>query len=123
MEVMMRVVLVVYAILMIVGGILGKVQGGSTISLIAGSVSGILSLGCMALTYRVPTAGAWAGAVLALLVGAMFLKRYIDTQKVMPALVLLVISLLVACLLIVAGLSVRGSSSGGTGVGSDQSSE
>jgi uncharacterized membrane protein (UPF0136 family) len=110
MDQAIRIILLLYAILLVIGGIMGKVQGGSTVSLIAGSVSGALVLGCWIWSLRAPSVAGIAGGVVALLVAGMFLKRYLDTHKVMPSLVFLLISVVVVLLLVGGSLALRAQS-------------
>ncbi len=96
--------LLVYGILMILGGLLGA-RAGSRVSLTAGAGSGLLLLGAWLLTRFSVSAGLWMGALLALLLSATFGVRAKRTGKFMPAGMLLAVSVAALVLLLV---SIRG---------------
>ncbi|MBZ5637762.1 MAG: TMEM14 family protein [Acidobacteriia bacterium] len=99
-----RVVLLVYAALMLLGGIAGYAKAGSRPSLIAGTASAILLLVAWRLSTTNPPMGYWAGTALALVLSGMFVVRLARTGKVMPSGALLALSLVAAGLLAVAAL-------------------
>ena len=82
----------VYAVLMLLGGIMGFVKGRSKASLIAGAGSALALGGCFAYSYsdlKIALGGAF---VLALVLESVFAMRLAKAKKVMPAGVLLIIS-------------------------------
>jgi uncharacterized membrane protein (UPF0136 family) len=82
----------VYAVLMLLGGIMGFVKGRSKASLIAGAGSALALGGCFAYSYsdlKIALGGAF---VLALVLESVFAMRLAKTKKFMPAGVLLIIS-------------------------------
>lgn len=88
------VLLYVYGVLLIFGGLMGYVKARSTPSLVAGVVCGIIAI---FLGYRY----AWHYAPYAALLLALFLifimgRRYLRTRKPMPALLIVVLSIVVA---------------------------
>jgi uncharacterized membrane protein (UPF0136 family) len=92
------VVLIVYAVLLIVGGVIGFVKARSRPSLIAGVVSGILAL-IAAWISSTPGSNEDAGYSLALLLAVIlfifFGYRASKTRKFMPGGLLAVASVLV----------------------------
>lgn len=92
---------IVYGAFCIVGGLIGYVKAQSTASLVAGIVSGLILAGC---GYRLMQghrdAAVWA-AVVALLLGGRFVGTWRKTHRVMPDLVMIILSL--ATLLTVGG--------------------
>lgn len=91
--------LVVYGILLVVGGLIGFLKARSRPSLVAGSASGALALLTAALMLREPRA-IWLGVVLALAMLVVFAIRFGRTRKMMPAGMLGLLSAVVlACLL------------------------
>ena len=92
-------VLLVYAVLMVVGGAMGM-RAGSKASLIAGASSGVLLMAAWGVTFVNVAAGLWMGAVIALLLTATFAKRFAKTKKFMPGGMLLAVSLIAAISLI-----------------------
>jgi len=89
-----KIYFVLFGVLTILGGVMGYVKAQSTISLIAGAVSGILLL---LADYLLPT-NLIAGLVLALVVSVLllgqFLPRFIRTRKLMPAGLMTLLSLI-----------------------------
>jgi uncharacterized membrane protein (UPF0136 family) len=71
----LQVTMLVYGIFDIVMGFLGYSHSGSIVSFIAGGVSGILVIGCAALTKTNPRVGFIAATVIALGVAAMMAKK------------------------------------------------
>jgi uncharacterized membrane protein (UPF0136 family) len=86
--------LYIYGILLIVGGLMGYVKAKSVPSLVAGVGCGVIAL---LLGYRY----AWhfaphAALVLSLLLIFLMGRRYLRTRKAMPALLIVVLSVVVA---------------------------
>ena len=89
-----QILLVVYAVLLLVGGFIGYRKAGSRPSLIAGTISGLVALvaaGVMARDAR----GIWLGIVLAAMMLVVFAIRFAKTRKFMPSGMLGVLSLVV----------------------------
>lgn len=98
-------VLLIYAVLMVVGGAMGM-RAGSKASLIAGGSSGVLLLIAWGVTFVNLGAGLWAGAVIALLLTFTFLGRMAKTRKLMPSGMLFALSLIAMVLLSRSALNV-----------------
>jgi uncharacterized membrane protein (UPF0136 family) len=86
--------LYIYGILLIVGGAMGYVKAKSVPSLVAGLVCGVIAI-LLGLDYT------WHWAPIAALILAIVLifimgRRYINTRKAMPALLIVVLSVVVA---------------------------
>ena len=94
-----QVILVVYGALLIVGGVMGKVKAGSSVSMVAGSLAGAASLAGYVISFGNPDLGLMIGGMLALLLSGVFLSRFFRTRKVMPAGAVLVLSLVVGAAL------------------------
>lgn len=76
---------IAYGILAIVGGIIGYLQAQSRMSLISGSISGLLLLAAAGLQLQGYTWGLpFAAGVTAILV-VFFTRRLVKTKKFMPA--------------------------------------
>lgn len=74
-----------YGVLAIVGGIIGYIQAGSKVSLLSGSISGLLLIFAAYLTLQGQT---WALILAALVTGILvvvFSFRLAKTRKFMPA--------------------------------------
>jgi len=96
-----QVVLGVYGIVLIVGGVMGQVKSGSTVSLAAGGICGLASLVALWVSLSDPAQGFLIGAMLALLLTGIFLSRFFRTRKFMPAGMVLLLSIVVGILLVV----------------------
>jgi uncharacterized membrane protein (UPF0136 family) len=97
-----------YAALSLLGGILGYVNKGSTVSLIAGACAAIL----LALGAWVAWQGRSWGMILALVVCLGLIGRFLpvylkDTQSIWPSLVMAACGVLTAVLLAVGLATVR----------------
>ncbi len=88
------IILYIYGILLIFGGLMGYVKAKSVPSAVAGLVCGIISI-LMGLRYT------WHYAPYVMLVVSLVLlflmgRRYLNTRKAMPALLIVVLSIIVA---------------------------
>lgn len=75
----------IYAVLAIVGGIIGYQQAGSKPSLISGLVTGILLLIGAVGWLQGQAWGLWLAIAITLLLVIVFIDRLIKTRKFMPA--------------------------------------
>lgn len=107
-----QVVLLVYAILMVAGGLAGA-RSGSRVSLVAGSVSGLALLVALLVSLFAPAPGFWFGAGIALVLCGVFGTRLAQTRKVMPAGMLLGLSAVGLLLLVLAANIVAGTKEDG----------
>ena len=97
-------VLLVYGLLMIVGGVIGF-RAGSKISLIAGGASGVLVLVAWFLTRSNLVAGLWMGSGVTLLLCGVTWMRVKKTAKFMPSGMLFAISVVALALVTYSALS------------------
>jgi uncharacterized membrane protein (UPF0136 family) len=80
-----KIYFVIFGLLTIIGGLIGYLKAGSTISLIAGGIAGLLLLTA---AYLIPNNLAVALAialVVSLLLAGRFVPNFIATGKMMPA--------------------------------------
>lgn len=80
-----KIYFMIFGLLTIAGGIVGYVKAGSTPSLIAGSVTGILLLVAAFLFPTYQLTGLILGMVVSLVLAGQFVPKFIRTGKVMPA--------------------------------------
>ena len=86
------IVVAVYGVLTVTGGIIGYVKAKSSASLLAGLASGSLLLLCasgMAQGHRPPVLGSLA---IALALGARFVGTWLKNRRVMPDLLMVLLS-------------------------------
>jgi len=93
------VVLLVFGIVMILGGLMGH-RAGSKVSLISGSVSGLVLLGAWFVSRDHLAAGLWIGVGVGALLSVVFGMRLAKTGRFMPAGGLLVVSVVALALLV-----------------------
>ena len=87
------VVVAIYGAFSLVGGVIGYVRAKSRASLIAGSVSGILLLVCAYGLLHASRAAAIGALVIALLLGGRFAGTWRRNHRVMPDLLMILLSL------------------------------
>ncbi|MDB5349101.1 MAG: hypothetical protein JWN86_348 [Planctomycetota bacterium] len=87
-----QVALLVYAVLLGVGGLIGFLKAGSRPSLIAGLSSAAIAMLSLGLTW-LGGLGFWLGLILAVLMTGTFAVRFRKTGKFMPSGMLAVMSL------------------------------
>ena len=87
-----QVILAGYALLLVVGGLVGYRKAGSRPSLIAGTISGLVALLAAGLMIRDARA-IWLGVALAVAMLVVFGIRFGKTRKFMPSGMLGVVSL------------------------------
>ncbi|MDA0266928.1 MAG: hypothetical protein O2890_11970 [Cyanobacteria bacterium] len=75
----------VYGVLSLVGGWMGYQQAGSKVSLISGSITGILLLIASFALFQGLGWGPWLGIAVTALLVVTFVVRLVKTRKVMPA--------------------------------------
>jgi uncharacterized membrane protein (UPF0136 family) len=97
-----KIYFIIFGLLTIVGGVIGFVKAGSTASIIAGSISGILLfLAAFLLPQNLAVALILAGVVSILLAGR-FVPAFLKTGQAMPAGLMSVLSALGVIVAIVA---------------------
>jgi uncharacterized membrane protein (UPF0136 family) len=89
-----KIYFIVFGLLTIAGGVMGYVKAGSTISLIAGAISGLLILVAAFLLPGNAVAGLALGGIVSLLLIGYFLPAFLRTGKMMPAGMMAILSIL-----------------------------
>ena len=96
------VLVATYGIVTLIGGAIGYLKAKSTASLVAGTISGSLLLVCAYGISRESLLATVGSLVIALLLGGRFFSTWRRTHRLMPDLIMLVLSVVT---LIVVGLS------------------
>jgi uncharacterized membrane protein (UPF0136 family) len=80
-----KIYFIIFGLLTIAGGVMGYAKVGSTASLIAGSISGILLLVAAFVIPSSPVPGIILGGIVSLLLIGYFLPKFLSTHALMPA--------------------------------------
>jgi uncharacterized membrane protein (UPF0136 family) len=99
-----KIYFIIFGLLTIAGGIMGYVKAGSNISLIAGSICGILLLLAAYLLPQNMTAGLVTALIVSVLLAGQFVPNFIRTGKAMPAGMMSLLSVIGIVLALVAWL-------------------
>jgi uncharacterized membrane protein (UPF0136 family) len=89
-----KIYFIIFGLLTIAGGVMGYLRAGSTISLIAGSISGVLLLVAAFLLPSHAVAGLALGGIVSLLLIGYFLPAFFRSGKMMPAGMMSILSIL-----------------------------
>lgn len=80
-----KIYFIIFGLLTIVGGVIGYVKAGSTASLIAGGISGVVLLAAAFLLQGNVALGLIIAGVVSIVLAARFIPNFMQTGKVMPA--------------------------------------
>jgi len=89
-----KIYFIVFGLLTIVGGVMGYAKAGSTASIIAGSISGILLLLAAFLLPDHLAVGLALAAVVSIALAGRFVPAFIKTGHLMPAGLMSVLSVI-----------------------------
>lgn len=101
MDQLASVSLLVFSILVSLGGVFGFLKAKSKASLIAGLVSGGLLITCYSISRRNPESGFTCACVVVGLLIVVFGMRLWKTKKFMPSGLLLILSILQEAVLVI----------------------
>ena len=97
-----KIYFIVFGLLTIVGGVIGYVKAGSTASIIAGSIAGILLLIAALLLPGKLALGLALAVVISIALAGRFIPAFIRTGHLMPAGLMSVLSVIGVIMAIVA---------------------
>jgi uncharacterized membrane protein (UPF0136 family) len=80
-----KIYFIIFGLLTIVGGVIGYVKAGSTASIIAGSISGIVLIVAACLLPGNVVLGLVIAGVVSLLLAGRFIPAFMKTGQAMPA--------------------------------------
>ena len=80
-----KIYFILFGVLTIAGGIVGYVKAGSVVSIIAGSITGVLLLVAAFLLPEHRGVGLATALVISLLLAVQFVPKFLQTGRVMPA--------------------------------------
>jgi uncharacterized membrane protein (UPF0136 family) len=97
-----KIYFIVFGLLTIVGGVIGYAKAGSTASIVAGSICGVLLLAAAYMLREHLALGLGVAAVISIALAGRFLPIFIKTGQVMPAGLMSVLSVIGVIMAIVA---------------------
>jgi uncharacterized membrane protein (UPF0136 family) len=97
-----KIYFIIFGLLTILGGVIGYFKAGSVVSIIAGSITGILLLVAAWLLPEHVTSGLVLGFAVSILLAAQFVPKFIRTGKVMPPGLMSILSVIGVVIAIVA---------------------
>jgi len=80
-----KIYFIVFGFLTIAGGVAGYVKAGSTVSIIAGAIAGLLLLAAGFLLPGHYATGLSIALIVSLLLAAQFIPKFMRTGKMIPA--------------------------------------
>ena len=97
-----KIYFIIFGLLTIVGGVIGYVKAGSTASIIAGGISGIVLIAAAFLLPGNAPLGLIVAGIVSIALAARFIPAFMKTGKVMPAGLMAVLSAIGVVVAIVA---------------------
>src|SRR5215217_2261633 len=89
-----KIYFIIFGLLTTVGGIIGYLKAGSTASIVAGGITGVLLLVAAFLLPEHRVAGLATAFIVSVLLAGQFLPKFFRTGSVMPAGVMSVLSVI-----------------------------
>ena len=102
-----QVALLLYAVVIAAGGVMGYVSAQSMASLVNGLVAAVILLIGLAVSFKNPPAGFGLSAAVALALGIFFAYRFFTTGKWMPGGVTMILSAIAFVVMLLAALRTR----------------
>ncbi|MBE9126865.1 MULTISPECIES: TMEM14 family protein [unclassified Coleofasciculus] len=100
--------ILIYALLVLVGGVMGYLKAKSKVSLLSGVSSGTALLAAWVLCSRIPVMGLGLATLIALFLSVVFITRLFRTRTFMPAGLMTVLSMVATGLFSVSLLAAEG---------------
>ena len=89
-----KIYFIIFGLLTIAGGIMGYVKAGSTASIIAGTITGVLLVIAAFLLPEHRVAGLATAFIVSLLLAGQFVPKFFRTGRIMPAGMMSVLSVI-----------------------------
>jgi uncharacterized membrane protein (UPF0136 family) len=99
-----QIALLLYAIIIAAGGVMGYVSAQSVVSLVNGLIAAVLLLVGLAISFKNPAAGFGLSAAVALALGIFFTYRFFTTGKWMPGGITMILSAIAFVLMLLAAV-------------------
>jgi uncharacterized membrane protein (UPF0136 family) len=101
--------ILIYGLVVLLGGLMGYIKAKSKVSLISGASSGIALGIAWFVSRQNPVIGLASATVLALILLIVFIKRFVSTRSFMPAGLMVVFSLAATAIFIFGLVSIGNS--------------
>lgn len=98
----------IYGLVVLLGGVMGYVKAKSQVSLLSGVGSGVGLLVAWFISRQLPLAGLGLATILALVLFIVFITRFSRTRAFMPAGLMMIFSLIAATLFFLGLLATSG---------------
>ncbi len=99
-----KIYFIIFGLLTIAGGVMGYVKAGSTASIIAGTISGVLLLLAAFLLPQQLTVALILAALVSIALAGRFVPAFLQTGKMMPAGMMSILSVIGIVMAILAWL-------------------
>ena len=99
-----KIYFIIFGLLTIIGGVIGYVKAGSTISIISGAIAGIALIIAAFLLPGNAALGLIIAAVVSVLLAGRFIPHFMKSGKIMPDALMAALSLIGVVIAIVAWL-------------------
>lgn len=100
--------ILIYGVVVLLGGVMGYLKAKSKVSLLAGSGSGIALLAAWFISRQFPLAGLGLATVIGLILCIVFVMRLLRTRSFMPSGMMMVGSLVATVVFLLGLLSTGG---------------
>jgi uncharacterized membrane protein (UPF0136 family) len=100
--------ILVYALVVLLGGVMGYVKAKSQVSLLSGVGSGIALLVAWFICRQFPAAGLGLATLLALVLLVVFVMRFFRTRAFMPSGLMIILSLAATVVFLLGWLATSG---------------
>lgn len=100
--------ILVYGVIVLLGGVMGYLKAKSKVSLLAGSGSGIALLAAWLISRQFPLAGLGLATAIGLILCIVFVMRLLRTRSFMPSGMMMVGSLVATVVFVLGLLSTGG---------------
>ena len=97
-----KIYFIIFGLLTIVGGVIGYVKAGSTASIVAGAISGIALIVAAYLLPGNVALGLIIAGIVSIALAGKFIPDFMKTGKVMPAVLMAILSVIGVIVAIVA---------------------
>jgi uncharacterized membrane protein (UPF0136 family) len=100
--------ILIYGLIVLLGGVMGYAKAKSKVSLFAGVGSGIALLIAWVLSDQLPLVGVGLATLIALILSVVFIRRFLSTRAFMPSGLMMLFSLVATVVFLLGLLDASG---------------